>query len=159
MADLNRSVIRIHRLLPISAFENKQYRRVILFMDETLKLIVAVIVALLASSGFWSYLNSCRRKDTAERRLLKGLAHDRILYLANQYLQRGDWITVDEYENLHDYLFIPYTACNGNGTAEKLMMEVKAKLRIVRETPYSYQRACEERRNQPVAEFSISGGM
>ena len=128
-------------------------------MNEVLKTILIILGSVFASSGFWAYINSYRRKDTAERRLLKGLAHDRILYLANQYLQRGDWITVDEYENLHDYLFIPYTACNGNGTAEKLMIEVKAKLRIVRETPYSYQKACEERRNQPVAEFSVAGGM
>ena len=128
-------------------------------MNETLKSILVAVGAILASSGFWSYVNSRRCKDTAERRLLKGLAHDRIIYLANQYLERGDWITNDEYENLYEYLFIPYTACNGNGTAEKLMTEVKAKLRIVRETPYSYQKACEERRNQPVAEFSVTGGM
>ena len=127
-------------------------------MPEDLKLILAVVTAVLASSGFWSYINARKCKDTAERRLLKGLAHDRIIYLANQYLQRGDWITTDEYENLHDYLFVPYADCNGNGTAEKIMLEVQAKLRIVRDAPYVYQKAREERRAQQGLEFSIFGG-
>lgn len=57
-------------------------------------------------------------------KVLRGLAHDRIITLGEQYLARGD-ITKDEYENLHDYLFVPYKNLGGNGTAEKMMKEVE----------------------------------
>ena len=40
-----------------------------------------------------------------------------------QYVERG-WITQDEYENLHDYLFIPYSEAGGNGSAAKVMKDV-----------------------------------
>lgn len=35
------------------------------------------------------------------------------------------YITRDEYENLVDYLYIPYKGLHGNGTAEKIINEVK----------------------------------
>ena len=54
---------------------------------------------------------------------LRGLGHDRILYLAQSYIERG-YISKDEYENLHDYLYNPYKDLGGNGVAEKLMDEV-----------------------------------
>ena len=57
-------------------------------------------------------------------KVLRGLAHDRIITLGEQYLARGV-ITKDEYENLHDYLFVPYKNLGGNGTAEKMMEEVE----------------------------------
>lgn len=56
--------------------------------------------------------------------MLLGLGHDRIIYLGGEYLERG-CITQDEYKNLHDYLFQPYKALGGNGTAEKIMNEVE----------------------------------
>lgn len=59
----------------------------------------------------------------AEKRLLIGLAHDRIIWLGMQYIERG-WISQDEYENLHDYLFIPYSEAGGNGSAAKVMKDV-----------------------------------
>ena len=40
-----------------------------------------------------------------------------------EYIKRG-WLTRDEYENLHDYLFQPYLDMGGNGTAQKIMKEV-----------------------------------
>lgn len=55
--------------------------------------------------------------------MLKGLGHDRICYPGECYIQRG-YITKDEYENLHDYLYLPYKKLGGNGTAEKIMKEV-----------------------------------
>lgn len=39
------------------------------------------------------------------------------------YIDRG-WITQDEYENLHDYLYKPYEKMGGNGSAKKVMSEV-----------------------------------
>ena len=59
-----------------------------------------------------------------QTRSLVGLGHDRIVYLGLKYIERG-YVTDDEYENLHDYLFVPYAANGGNGTAEKVMQEVE----------------------------------
>ena len=64
------------------------------------------------------------KKKSAERDMLMGLGHDRIVFLGSQYIQRGN-ITKDEYENLHDYLYKPYSELGGNGTAAKIMKEVE----------------------------------
>ena len=55
--------------------------------------------------------------------MLIGLAHDRILYLGMQYIERG-YITQDEYENLYEYLYKPYEKLGGNGSAKRVMTEV-----------------------------------
>ena len=36
------------------------------------------------------------------------------------YINRG-WITMEEYENLCDYLFDPYEKLGGNGSAKKVV--------------------------------------
>ena len=91
-------------------------------------LIMSIVVAIFASTGFWAFLTYLiQRKDTkdsAGAQMLKGLGHDRICYLGETYVARG-YITKDEYENLHDYLFLPYKKLGGNGTAEKVMKEVE----------------------------------
>lgn len=56
--------------------------------------------------------------------MLVGLAHDRILFLGMHYVDRG-FITQDEYENLHDYLYVPYEKMGGNGSAKRVMAEVE----------------------------------
>ena len=53
-----------------------------------------------------------------------GLAHDRILYLGMEYLDRG-WITDDEYENLINYLYEPDSAMGGNGSAKHIIERIK----------------------------------
>lgn len=96
---------------------------------------IALASALLGASGLWAYIG--KRLDAkmalaskeeqnrqAERNLLVGLAHDRIMWLGMQYIERG-YITRDEYENINDYLFVPYEHCNGNGSAAKIMGEVR----------------------------------
>ena len=88
------------------------------------ELIVAVVVAVLGSTGLWSYISTRSKKDTAERKLLVGLAHDRIIFLGTKYIERG-YITMDEYENLNEYLFKPYSDAGGNGSAKRVMEEVR----------------------------------
>ena len=92
----------------------------------------AIIVALIAglTSGGLSQLLIflIQRKDKKTEKnpladMVRGLGHDRIIYLGTEYLVRGS-ITKDEYENLHDYLYLPYQELGGNGTAEKIMKEV-----------------------------------
>ena len=55
--------------------------------------------------------------------MLIGLGHDRIMHLGMHYIKQG-WISSDEYENLSKYLFEPYRALGGNGSAERIMKEV-----------------------------------
>lgn len=92
-----------------------------------ISVIITVICAIFASSGFWSFLATLNQrkkaKNSAENQMLKGLGHDRIMDLGQSYISRG-YITPDEYENLHDYLFTPYKALGGNGSAERIMQEV-----------------------------------
>lgn len=84
---------------------------------------VAVVSAVLASSGLWAYLTKRGEKNDAERELLVGLAHDRIMHLGMVYIERG-YITQDEYENLRVYLYEPYEKMGGNGSAKRVMREV-----------------------------------
>ena len=90
--------------------------------------ILAIIGAVFASTGFWTLINQLivnrKKKKSAETQMLMGLCHDRICYLGECYLDRG-YISRDEYENLHDYLFLPYQKLGGNGTAAKIMKEVE----------------------------------
>ena len=89
-------------------------------------MLVQIIIAVFASAGFWAFVDRQVQKRDAkspERQMLLGLAHDRICYLAEKYIERG-WITRDEYENLHDYLYKPYKTLGGNGTVDRLMEEV-----------------------------------
>lgn len=86
--------------------------------------ILTVVLTLLGSAGFWGYLEARRAKNDANTRLLVGIAHDRITYLGMKYVERGS-ITQDEYENLNDYLYEPYAAAGGNGSAKRVMEEVK----------------------------------
>ena len=95
----------------------------------TTETILAVILAVFGSTGFWTVINRLidrheKKKNSPEIQLLLGLAHDRICFLCECYIKRG-YTTRDEYENLNDYLFVPYEKCGGNGTAAKFMAEYK----------------------------------
>ena len=89
------------------------------------QVLTSVFIALISSTGLWSYIANYRNKHDAKTRLLIGLAHDRIIYLGTMYIDRG-YITPDEYENLHDYLYAPYAENGGNGSAKRVMEQVKA---------------------------------
>lgn len=95
-------------------------------MDK--EIIVAIIVSVFGSTGFWALITAIwqakTKKKSAESRMLKGIGHDRICELGSRFLKQG-YITKDQYENLHDYLFIPYHDLGGNGTAEKIIEDVK----------------------------------
>ena len=92
--------------------------------------ISAIVVAALTSGGLWALVGRRADKNDAERKMV-GLAHDRIIHLGMVYVTRG-YITQDEYENLNDYLYQPYEKMGGNGSAKRVMEEVR-KLPIKRE--------------------------
>lgn len=96
-------------------------------MTHFWEMVVAVVCAVIASSGFWAFLQARFNRKSNATKLLLGIAHDRICYLGLQYLQRDPpYITRDEYENLHDYLYVPYEKEGGNGSAKKIMEAVDA---------------------------------
>lgn len=101
--------------------------------------IISLVSVIFGAGGFWAYLQSRNKQRSLETKILLGLGHDRIIYLATKYLDRGDWITHDEYENLYNYLYDPYHSAGGNGVAERAMSEVKQRLRIVRVPPPDYR--------------------
>ncbi len=95
-----------------------------------LQTVLTVLGTILASSGFWAFVQERSKRKAAENRqntletqMLIGLAHDRIIYLGMIYVERGS-ITQDEYENLYEYLYKPYEKLGGNGSAKRIMAEV-----------------------------------
>ena len=93
-------------------------------MNTWIETIITIVCAVLASSGFWAWMQKRHESKDVKAQVLLGLGHDRIVYLGLKYIERG-WITQDEYENLRDYLYEPYRKLGGNGTAEKIMKEVE----------------------------------
>lgn len=88
------------------------------------QIIIALIAAVFGSTGFWSLLATRSRKKSNEARLIMGLAYSEIIRRSELYIQKG-FIATDEYNELSHYLYDPYKAMGGNGTAEKLIEEVK----------------------------------
>lgn len=93
-------------------------------MTQLPTILATVFGSLLASSGFWVFVQKKGDSKTAHTRLILGLACDRIIHLGMKYIDRG-MITADEFENLEKYLFKPYAELGGNGLAEKIMSDVR----------------------------------
>lgn len=92
-------------------------------MEEWIKNGITILVAVLASSGFWAFLQHVSEKKSSQSKMLLGIGHDRLMYLGMKYIERGN-ITKDEYENLHTYLYAPYKKLGGNGACDRIMREV-----------------------------------
>ena len=99
-------------------------------MEDVIKLLVTGICSIIASSGFWLYLQKRSDKHStviskydAQAEMLRGLGHDRIIRHGLRYIERG-YITTSEYENIKDYLYVPYKKLGGNGSADRVMTEV-----------------------------------
>lgn len=92
-------------------------------MNNTIGIIITVLTSVLASSGLWAYVMKKMEKKDVKSRMLVGLGHDRIMYLGMKYIERKS-ITRDEYENLYEYLYMPYKKMGGNGSAKRIMEEV-----------------------------------
>ena len=93
-------------------------------MDFWIQIIVTIVGSVLASSGLWTYVSKKAEKKDAKTELLRGIAHDRIVFLGMSYINRG-YITQSEYDDLRTYLYEPYVRAGGNGTAERVMREVE----------------------------------
>lgn len=97
-------------------------------MEFIIQTAVTVVCAVLASSGFWAYLQKKSATKDVKTKLLLGLAYDRLVQTCTVYLKQG-YITHNQYEDLQKYLYEPYIEAGGNGTAKHLMEQVN-KLQI-----------------------------
>lgn len=93
-------------------------------MSEISTILISILGGILTSSGLWALILRFVDRRTNQAKMILGLGHDKIISLGKEYIARG-WITADEYENLHDYLYIPYKNMGGNGSAERIMKEVE----------------------------------
>lgn len=95
---------------------------------STTEFIGLIIGAIFASGGFWAFItawyNNRSKKQNALIKLMLGIGHREIVECGMEYIERG-YVTKDEYEDLVHYLFDPYVELGGNGTAERIMNEVK----------------------------------
>lgn len=95
---------------------------------NTAEIIIAIVVAIFGSTGFWSWLTNRSRKKSAETRLLMGIGYSLIIEMCESYNAKG-YVSTEEYHELEHYLYKPYQEMGGNGTAEKLFNDV-SKLKI-----------------------------
>ncbi len=102
--------------------------------DPLVILLITIAGSVLASSGFWAFIQAKMANNNAESQMLLGLAHDRILWLGMKYIERG-YITKDEYENFKVYLYEPYAKLGGNGVGKRIMDAVD-QLPIRENPPY-----------------------
>lgn len=86
-----------------------------------------IIVAVFASTGFWTLVTNIYNKrssqHSAETKLLLGVAHNMIFDKCERYLRRG-WVTPEELDDLI-YIYTPYSDTGGNGTAKLMVERVK----------------------------------
>lgn len=90
--------------------------------------ITTIVLAVFASGGFWAFLQTWlvnrSKSKTSEQKLLLGIAFRQIIETCELYIERG-FIAPDEYKELNHYLFEPYQALGGNGTAQRMIKEVE----------------------------------
>lgn len=91
---------------------------------EPSTIIVPIIVALITSGGFWSWLNSRKSDKDHKRMLIVGLGRVVMLDMVGKYTDRG-WISIEEYEDFVRYLYHPYTMLGGNHSISRAMKSLE----------------------------------
>lgn len=126
-------------------------------MTPQQQLLLGIIAAVFASSGFWALIQqqlhtkAAKQDDMTEikerltaiqqhsaendrmtrltKTMVMGLANDKIKVLCQSYITRwekdGIPLTPDEHRELNKYLYKPYKAMGGDGTAEKMIEQVE----------------------------------
>jgi hypothetical protein len=113
--------------------------------------VMVSVASVLASSGFWAFVQNRDSTKNAMQRLLMGLAYDKVTGLGLKYIKRG-WITRDEFDEYQRYFVEPYIALGGNGVAERVYKDV-AKLPFHTHSRYEVLRQQDDERyiaNVPV---------
>lgn len=82
-----------------------------------------IIAAIIASGGFWAYLQRKGEAKSSTTTIVMGLAYEKIITSGVEIVNRGV-ITKDELEELNNFYYEPYKALGGNGVAEQIMKRV-----------------------------------
>lgn len=84
-----------------------------------LEFFLTVLASVLASSGFWAFIQNKRDKKDAKTLMILGIGYQQIRTIGNEYIHRG-WISLEEYNEFIKYLYSPYKALNGDGAADRI---------------------------------------
>ena len=103
-------------------------------MDTWVQIALAIIGTFGASTGFWAYIQHRSQTKSASARLLMGIAYNELVTRGAKYIERG-WVSTDEFDDYEKYYFRPYKDLGGNGTAERIMNEVRS-LPFSSKSPY-----------------------
>lgn len=79
---------------------------------------------IFGSVGFWTFVQHQLDKKSASRQAMLGLMYLGVKMSCSSLLKRG-WASTEEIEDIEKYMYEPYKAMGGNGTAEMLMNKVK----------------------------------
>lgn len=95
--------------------------------------ILAIAGLIFASSGLWTFIQEvyrrhCTKKEDARLALVKnatsGLLYIGIQMSAQAILRRG-YVTPQELHDIEKYMFEPYRALGGNGSAEAIIHKLE----------------------------------
>lgn len=84
-----------------------------------------MLVGIFGSTGFWMFVQSRSNKKSIETQMLLAIAFIGVKMSCKFCIDRG-YADTEEIEDIEKYLYEPYKAMGGNGTAELLMDKVKA---------------------------------
>ena len=95
---------------------------------------ISILGIVLASTGLWSFMievyrRRCAKKDDERIKLIKratsGLLYIGMQMSAQAVFRRG-YIDPQELHDIEKYMYEPYHALGGNGSAEALMKKLEA---------------------------------
>ena len=97
--------------------------------NKYMEIVLTIIITTVASSGFWAFLQwvlqNKKDKKSVEKSALLALLHDRLYFELGNLLSE-ETIKRTDYENV-TYLYTPYKKLGGNGTCEKMYMDLQKK--------------------------------
>jgi len=88
---------------------------------NTASLVVTIIVAIFASSGFWDWLKTRRKKMTPYEQVTMAIGRDRLNFLSKKHIKEG-FIPEDEFESFKE-LGEAYLEAGGNTMVKELYLE------------------------------------
>ncbi len=92
-------------------------------MEVWVQMVLTSVGSVIASSGFWAYVQHKDVRRDATTKLLMGLAYEQLMTRGMKYIERGS-VTRDEYEEYLKYFYGPYKDLGGNGLAERIASDV-----------------------------------
>lgn len=87
--------------------------------------IITLLVGIFGSTGFWMLIQKRMESKSMERQIILSVTYLGVKMSCKAILERG-YADPEEIEDLERYLYEPYRAMGGNGTAELFMDKVKS---------------------------------